>query len=93
MPTSREITVELTEDEVAFVERVVARGEFASAADVIRNALNDRIARDEAFEEWLQREVVPTLEAFEKDPSRGIPAEDVFAELRTRIAKETKAAE
>lgn len=31
---------------------------------------------------WLREEVVPAYDAWKADPSRAIPAEEVFAELR-----------
>jgi len=38
--------------------------------------------RDEALERWLREEVAPTYDAMKEDPSRGIPADQVFAKIR-----------
>ena len=69
----------------AFIKNQIQQGRYASASEVIRDGLR-------ALEEREQFRVVK-LEALRTeiqkgaDSGAGLPAETVFAELRTRIAK------
>ena len=60
----------------------MASGAYATASEVVRAGLRALQERDTVVERWLREEVVPVAAAMEADPSRGIPAEEVFAELR-----------
>ena len=42
------------------------------------------------IENWLRDEVAPTFDRMQTDPSRAIPAAEVFAALRTRHAEGLK---
>ncbi|QZN99590.1 ribbon-helix-helix domain-containing protein [Chenggangzhangella methanolivorans] len=79
-------TVALSEDQAAFVDGLVASGVYQNEGEVIRAGLDALRTREGELAEWLAREVTPVIEALEADPSRAIPAEDVFAELRARHA-------
>lgn len=68
-----------------FVQRQVRTGRFASASEVVREGLRlieEREAEREARLEALRTEIVRGRES-----GPGIPAEEVFAELRSRITK------
>jgi hypothetical protein len=43
-----------------------------------------------AIERWLREEVVATYDAMKHDPDRGIPVEQVFAELRAYAAADAR---
>ncbi len=45
--------------------------------------------RDVAVERWLREEVAPAYDSMKADPSRGIPAEQVFATVRAASIKMT----
>lgn len=79
-------TVDLTPEQDAFVEAKVASGEYADASDVFREGLERLRENDSATERWLRTEVAEAYDRMEADPSRGVPAKQVFAELRTRNA-------
>lgn len=68
-----------------FVKRQVRSGRFASASEVVREGLRlmeEREAEREARLEALRAEI-----ARGRDSGPGIPAEEVFADLRSRIAE------
>lgn len=44
---------------------------------------------DSRLERWLRDEVGPVYDALKTDPDRGIPAEDVFAEIWERYVRHT----
>jgi antitoxin ParD1/3/4 len=78
------ITITLPAEMAAAVKETVAEGEYASASEVIREALRDWTrARDtERRELEALREMIRIGD--ESGPS--VPAEEVYAELRQLIA-------
>ena len=82
MPSPSKRTFSLPAAQARYIDRKVKSGAYASASEVVRAGLRALQERDEAMERWLREEVVPVYEAYHADPSRAIPAEQVFAELR-----------
>lgn len=80
-------TISLPDEHADFVDKLVTSGAYASASEVVRAGLRALQERDAVVERWLREEVVPVYDAMQEDPSRAIPAEDVFAEIRERNAK------
>ena len=77
-------TISLPEEQSTFIDAKVASGDYGSASEVVRAGLRALQERDAAIERWLREEVVPTYERMKANPESGIPAEQVFAELRVR---------
>lgn len=82
MPPVEKRTFSLPAEQAGYIDAQVASGAYASASEVVRAGLRALQERDAAVERWLREEVVPVAAAMEADPSRAIPAEEVFAELR-----------
>ncbi len=80
MPEVRKSNVELDAAEIAYVEQQLARGRYRSASEVVSAGLAALRAQD-AEVERLRKAVGPAYDAMVADPSRGIPADVVFAEL------------
>lgn len=78
------ITVSLPEEQSAFIERLVAISEYGSASDVVSAGIEALQDHDREMEHWLQTEVAETYDRLRADPSRGIPLEEVMAELKAR---------
>ena len=91
MPASEKRTISLPSEHAAFIDSQVASGAYATASEVVRAGLRALQERDAAVERWLREEVVPTYDAMKADPSRGVPAEQAFAEVRAHHAKRLKA--
>jgi len=79
-------TISLPAEHAAFIDAKVASGDYASASEVVRAGLRALQERDAAVERWLREEVVVAYDAMKASPERGIPAEDVFADIRARHA-------
>ena len=79
-------TVSLPEEHAAYIDQMVASGAFASASEVVRAGLRALQEREAAVDRWLREEVAPVYDAMQADPNRGIPASQVFDELRKRHA-------
>jgi antitoxin ParD1/3/4 len=63
------------------VREKVARGDYASDSEVLRDALRALRERDRAIEAWLRDEVVPAAKALREIPGRALTADEVRAEL------------
>jgi antitoxin ParD1/3/4 len=75
-------TVSLSAELAGYIDVLVSSGAYASASEVVRAGLRALQERDAAMERWLRDEVVPVAATMQVDPSRAIPAEDVFEALR-----------
>jgi antitoxin ParD1/3/4 len=75
-------TFSLPADQTGYIDTLVASGAFASGSEVIRAGLRALRERDSAVERWLREEVVPVAVAMQADPTRAIPADTVFNEIR-----------
>ena len=68
----------------------MASGDYASASEVVRDGLRALQSRDAAIERWLREEVAPAYDAVVADPSRAIPAGEVFVSIRALRSKRVK---
>ena len=82
MRSTKQMSITLTKELAEAVEDKVAKGEYASESEVIRDGLRALFARDQAVEHWLKTQVAPAYDALRADPSRGIPVAKVAARLR-----------
>ncbi len=84
MPAVERLTVTMPAEMAETLRRTVAGGEYASTSEVVREALREWTrARD------AERRDLDTLRAAIRaglDSGPGIPADQVFAELRARYA-------
>jgi len=84
-------TFSLTEEQAAFIDAKVAKGDYASGSEVIRTGLRSMQERDAAFERWVEREILPALREYEAHPESALPAEQVFAELEAELEEMARA--
>ncbi len=87
MPSSEKRTFSLPTEHASYIDALVTSGAYATASEVVRAGLRALQERDVAVERWLRDEVVPVATAMQADPSRAIPAEQVFAGLRALHAE------
>jgi antitoxin ParD1/3/4 len=90
MSNAEKRTFSLPAEHAAFIDSLVSSGAYASGSEVIRAGLRALQERDAAVERWLREEVVPVYDAMKADPARGIPAREVFADVRARHAARLK---
>ena len=90
MSTVQKRTFSLPAEHANFIDKLVESGAYASGSEVIRAGLRALQERDAAVERWLKEEVAPVYDAVKADPSRLIPAEQGFAEVRRVIAQKVK---
>lgn len=90
MRTTRQMSITLPVEMADAVRAKVASGDYASESEVIREGLRALEARDEAVERWLRTEVVATYDEMKAHPERGIPAEEVRANIERLYAERRK---
>ncbi|WP_430240835.1 ribbon-helix-helix domain-containing protein [Neorhizobium sp. DAR64861/K0K2] len=83
MRHNRSFTVMLPDDLADLVDKKVASGEFSDESAVLTEGLRQLAGRDSETEDWIRREVVPTIEAH--DPSRVIPMQDVRRRIEAHM--------
>lgn len=91
------MNVSLTKELAAFVEGKVKSGTFASASEVVRDALRESLRKDQE-NEYLRKEIQKGIDSAKKDgfivlktpeDFRSL-AEDIKRKGRERIAREQK---
>jgi antitoxin ParD1/3/4 len=87
MFTIEKRTISLPSDRAAFIDAKEIGGDYASASEVVRAGLRALKERDEAMEQWLRKEVAATFDAMQADPSRGIDADKVFADISAPVMR------
>lgn len=91
MRTTQPLSITLPLEMAEMVKAKVASGQYATESEVIRDGLRALQARDAAVETWLREDVVRAFDAYKKDPSRAVPAREVFARLKAHHAAEVEA--
>jgi antitoxin ParD1/3/4 len=85
-------TFSLPGEQASYIDSLVESGAYVSGSEVIRAGLRALQERDSAVERWLREEVVPVATAMQADPTRAIPANSVFDEIRELHTARLKAA-
>ena len=88
MPASAKRTVSLPTEQSGYIDSLIATGAYASASEVVRAGLRALQEREGAIGRWLTEDVAPAYDRMRADPSRGIPAEEVFASIRSYHAEQ-----
>lgn len=87
MPTVERMTITMPSEMAETLRRTVAGGEYASTSEVVREALRDWTRSRDAERRDLEALRAAIKTGLESGP--GIPADQVFAELRARYAAKT----
>lgn len=89
MRTTQQFSITLPKEMADVVKAKVAAGEYATESEVIRDGLRTLLARDQAVELWLEKQVGPAFDALKKDRSRSVSARDVRNRLSAEHQKAT----
>jgi putative addiction module CopG family antidote len=87
MRTTQQMSITLPDEMAEFVRDKVARGDYASDSEVLRDALRVLRERDRAIEAWLRGQVVPAAKALCENPESGLLVDEVRAQLRKSRAR------
>jgi putative addiction module CopG family antidote len=90
MRKTQSLSITLPHAMAQMIKDKVTRGGYATESEVIRDGLRALQERDAAVEEWLRREGVARYDAYQSDPSRGLPADEAFAELQSHMKRRRK---
>jgi antitoxin ParD1/3/4 len=91
MSTIERMTITVPAEMAAVLRQTVAGGEYASTSEVVREALRDWTRRRDAERRELEALRDAIRAGIESGP--GIPAEDVYSELRAIVAERRAARE
>lgn len=91
MANTEKRTFSLPTDQMAFIDAKVKGGDYGSASEVVRAGIRALKERDAAVDRWLREEVAPAYDAMKADPSRAIPIENAFDDVRAKHAERMKA--
>lgn len=84
MAAAEKRTFTLPREQVEYIDRLVASGNYADGNEVIRAGLDALEDRGEEIERWLREEVVPVVDKMRAHPERGLTIEQAFGEIRKR---------
>ena len=87
MRSTQQLSITLPNEMAELVRAKVARGEYATESEVIRDGLRTLLARDRAVEDWLRETVAPAYDALQADPSRAVRASHVRSALSNAHTK------
>lgn len=87
MRTTQQLSITLPREMARLVRAKVAKGEYATESEVIRDGLRTLMARDKAIESWLRDSVAPAYDRLKDDPSRAMSAKGVRANIASRARK------
>lgn len=76
--------IPLTPSQAEEIDRLLASGACADASEVVAAGLEALAAQEM---DLFRTDILPAIEALERDPSSAIPAEQVFAEMRAHHAR------
>jgi antitoxin ParD1/3/4 len=86
VPGTEKRIISLPVAQANYVDSLVEAGAYASASEVVRAGLRALQERNAVIERWLRAEVVPTYDAMQADPSRGLSGEQVTSALAAHHA-------
>ena len=87
MRSTQQLSITLPNEMADLIRAKVAKGEYATESEVIRDGLRVLLARDRAMEDWLRASVAPAYDAIKADPSRSVSAAHVRAALSNEHRK------
>jgi len=90
MRSTQQFSITLPNDMAETVRAKVASGQYATEGEVIRDGLRALMARDQAVETWLRKEVATAYDALKSAPSTAVPASRVRARLAASHKKKAE---
>ena len=85
MRKTRSLSITLPHEMAELIKEKVTSGNYATESEVIRDGLRALQERDAAVEHWLRTEGVARFDAYQADPTRGVPAEQTWADLQAHM--------
>lgn len=86
MRTTQQLSVTLSNEQVALVQKKVESGEYASVSEVIREGLRSLERQNAAVERWLREDVARSYDRYQQNPESVIPLDQVLSRIEARYA-------
>lgn len=87
MRTTQQMSITLPNEMASLIKAKVSAGEYATESEVIREGLRTLIARDNAIENWLNKQVADAYDALKANPENGRSPEQVRERLKAEYSK------
>ena len=81
MRSTQQFSITLPNEMADVVKAKIAKGEYATESEVIREGLRALIAHDRAIESWLRTEVAAAYDAIKVDPGTALTVDQVHTSL------------
>jgi len=78
--------INLSRQQLEYVEELVSSGAYLSLSEAVRAGLRALQERDAAVERWLSEDVASVIDAVQAEERRPVPAQAIFAAVRSRYA-------
>jgi len=88
------LTITLSLEDSRLVRERIAENGYRDAEDVIHDALSAFEPDESEIEQWLRKEVIPTCEELDRDPTQVVTLEELdrhIAELHAKTVAEHNA--
>lgn len=89
--STQPLTVTLSAETSALVRAKMAEFGYSDPEQVIEEGLAALDPEEEVFERWLQEEVLPACEEYDRDPSQGRTSEQVRETLAAEYESSLRA--
>lgn len=87
MSNNAPVALPLSKQTVERIDAAVRTGRFDSREAAILEGLDALSQRDEDLEQWLHRDVIPTIEEMRKAPGSSVPSADARRQLHVHLSE------
>lgn len=88
MSENAPVALPLSKQTVERIDAAVRTGRFDSREAAILEGLDALSQLDEDLEQWLHRDVIPTIEEMRKAPESSVPSADVRRQLHMHLSEQ-----
>jgi antitoxin ParD1/3/4 len=81
------LTIDVPEEVARHIQAKVESGAYPDESAFVSEAIRHSISEEVETERWLRDEVLPTLEAYDRNPDDVLTGEDVFRSVTEHLLK------
>ncbi|MBP2549450.1 Arc/MetJ-type ribon-helix-helix transcriptional regulator [Neorhizobium galegae] len=85
MKSNHALTITLPPDLAEMVDLKVRSGEYASEEEVITESLRSLAAESAGLEDWINEQVLPTVDRLAANPSSAVPDGEAWGQIKAHM--------